>query len=57
MEKEMPEENSDFSEIGTRYLCDTGAVLNRLSYEAASVRSRSILLGPSMPLKVEQQLL
>ena len=39
--------NSGFSRIRTRDLCDTGAVLYQLSYEAITVGSRSILVGPS----------
>ena len=38
---------SGFSGIRTRDLCDTGAVLYQLSYEAITVGSRSILVGPS----------
>ena len=45
--KEKPEKNSGFSGIRTRDLCDTGAVLYQLSYEAITVGSRSILVGPS----------
>ena len=35
--KEKPEKNSGFSGIRTRDLCDTGAVLYQLSYEAMTV--------------------
>ena len=35
---------SGFSGIRTRDLCDTGAVLYQLSYEAITVGSRSILV-------------
>ena len=35
--------NSGFSGIRTRDLCDTGAVLYQLSYEAITVGSRSII--------------
>ena len=46
--KEKPaKKNSGFSGIRTRDLCDTGAVLYQLSYEAITVGSRSILVGPS----------
>ena len=45
--REKPEKNSGFSGIRTRDLCDTGAVLYQLSYEAITVGSRSILVGPS----------
>ena len=37
--------NSGFSGILTHDLCDTGAVLYQLSYEAITVGSRSILVG------------
>ena len=46
--KEKPEKiNSGFSGIRTRDLCDTGAVLYQLSYEAITVGSWSILVGSS----------
>ena len=47
--KEKSEKNSDFNGIRTRDLCDTGAVLYQLSYEATTVGSGSVLLGPSVP--------
>ena len=47
LRKRKPEKNSGFSGIRTRDLCDTGAVLYQLSYEAITVGSRSILVGPS----------
>ena len=47
LRKRSLKKNSGFSGIRTRDLCDTGAVLYQLSYEAITVGSRSILVGPS----------
>ena len=47
LRKRSLKKNSGFSGIWTRDLCDTGAVLYQLSYEAITVGSRSILVGPS----------
>ena len=47
LRKRSLKKNSGFSGIRTRDLCDTGAVLYQLSYEAMTVGSRSILVGPS----------
>ena len=41
-EREAWKKNSGFSGIQTRDLCDTGAVLYQLSYEAITVGSRSV---------------
>ena len=45
--RSLKKKNSGFSGIRTRDICDTGAVLYQLSYEAITVGSRSILVGPS----------
>ena len=47
LRKRSLKKNSGFSGIQTCDLCDTGAVLYQLSYEAITVGSRSILVGPS----------
>ena len=47
LRKRSLKKNSGFSGIRTRDLCDTGAVLYQLSYEAITVGIRSILVGPS----------
>ena len=47
LRKRSLKKNSGFSGNRTRDLCDTGAVLYQLSYEAITVGSRSILVGPS----------
>ena len=43
---------SGFSGIRTRDLCDTGAVLYQLSYEATVCREQVNLVSPSVPLTV-----
>ena len=50
LRKRSLKKNSGFSGIRTRDLCDTGAVLYQLSYEAITVGSRSILVNLKLKL-------
>ena len=52
--KKKKKKTSGFSGIRTRDLCDTGAVLYQLSYEAITVGSRSTPSGSIMPPRVIQ---
>ena len=52
--RSLKKKNSGFSGIRTRDLCDTGAVLYQLSYEAITVGSRVNFSGSIMPLRVIQ---
>ena len=52
LRKRSLKKKSGFSGSRSRDLCDTGAVLYQLSYEAITVGSRSIFSGSIMPLRV-----